>query len=73
MAKEKAIMELMSNAREIEALESCILILMAWESTKDLVPLLEKRAREIEEKNEQLYEIAAGGKFDFSKAFKEDN
>ncbi len=69
MAKEKAIMELMTNAKQIEALENCIKILEGWETTKDLTESLKKRQEEIEEKIEQLYDVAAGGKFDIDKAF----
>lgn len=72
MTQEKAIMELMSNARQVGALETCILILEAWEGTKDLATPLKKREKEIEDKNEQLYDIAAGGKFNFEKAFRGD-
>ena len=69
MAKDKAIMELMTNAKQIEALENCIKILEGWETTKDLTESLKKRQEEIEEKIEQLYDVAAGGKFDIDKAF----
>ncbi len=69
MKKEKAIMELMTNAKQIEALESCITILDGWETTKDLIGPLRKRQNEIEEKNDRLYDMAAGGKFDIDKAF----
>ena len=69
MTKEKAIMELMTNAKQIEALENCIKILEGWETTKDLTASLKKRQEEIEEKIEQLYDVAAGGKFDIDKAF----
>lgn len=69
MTKEKAIMELMCNAKQIEALENCIKILEGWETTKDLTTSLKKRQEEIEEKIEQLYDVAAGGKFDLDKAF----
>lgn len=69
MAKEKAIMELMTNAKQIEALENCIKILEGWETTKDLTESLKKRKEEIKEKIEQLYDVAAGGKFDIDKAF----
>lgn len=69
MTKEKAIMELMCNAKQVEALENCIKILEGWETTKDLTTSLKKRQGEIEEKIEQLYVVAAGGKFDLDKAF----
>lgn len=69
MKKEKAIMELMCNAKQVEALENCIKILEGWETTKDLTTSLKKRQEEIEEKIEQLYDVAAGGKFDLDKAF----
>lgn len=32
MTKEKAIMELMCNAKQVEALENCIKILEGWET-----------------------------------------
>ena len=69
MTKEKAIMELMTNAKQIESLENCIKVLEGWETTKDLTESLKKRQEEIEEKIEQLYDMAAGGKFDIDKAF----
>lgn len=69
MTKEKAIMELMCNAKQVEALENCIKILEGWETTKDLTTSLKKRQGEIEKKIEQLYDVAAGGKFDIDKAF----
>lgn len=69
MKKEKAIMELMTNAKQIEVLESCITILCGWETTKDLIGPLRKRQNEIVEKNDRLYDMAAGGKFDIDKAF----
>lgn len=69
MTKEKAIMELMCNAKQIEALENCIKILEGWETTKDLTTSLKKRQEEIEEKIERLYDVAAGGKFNIDKAF----
>lgn len=72
MTKEKAIMELMSNAKQVEALETCIRILEVWSTTKDLTGPLKKRWQEIDEKSEKLYDIAAGGTFDFENAFKED-
>lgn len=68
MTKEKAIMELMCNAKQVEALENCIKILEGWETTKDLTTSLKKRQGEIEKKIE-LYDVAAGGKFDIDKAF----
>ena len=69
MTKEKAIMELMTNAKQMEALENCIKVLEGWETTRDLTAPLKKRQKEIEEKIEQLYDVAAGGKFDINKAF----
>lgn len=69
MTKEKAIMELMCNAKQVEALENCIKILEGWETTKDLTTSLKKRQEEIEGKIEQLYDVAAGGKFNIDKAF----
>lgn len=69
MTKEKAIMELMSKAKQVEALESCIKILETWETTKDLTAPLKKRWQEIDDQSEKLYDIAAGGKFDIDKAF----
>lgn len=69
MTKEKAIMELMCNAKQVEALENCIKILEGWETTKDLTTSLKERQGEIEKKIEQLYDVAAGGKFDIDKAF----
>ena len=52
MKKEKAIMELMTNAKQIEALESCITILCGWETTKDLIGPLRKRKNDIVVKND---------------------
>lgn len=69
MTIEKAIMEIMTNAKQIEALENCITILEGWETTKDLAGPVRKRQSEIAEKNEHLYDVAAGGKFDTDKAF----
>ena len=69
MTKEKAIMELITNAKQVEVLENCIKILEGWETTKDLTAFLKKRQEEIEEKIEHLYDVAAGGKFDLDKAF----
>lgn len=43
MTKEKAIMELMSNAKQVEALETCIKILEGWTTTEDLTKPLKKR------------------------------
>ena len=52
MTKEKAIMELMTNAKQIEALESCIKILEGWSTLDDLTAPLKKRMEKIEgEKN----------------------
>lgn len=69
MTKEKAIMELMCNAKQVEALENCIKILEGWETTKDLTTSLKKRQEEIEEKIEKLCDVAVGGKFNIDKAF----
>lgn len=69
MTKEKAIMELMSKAKQVEALETCIKILEGWSTTEDLTAPLKKRWQEIDAESEKLYDIAAGGKFDLDKAF----
>lgn len=69
MTKEKAIMELICNAKQVEALENCIKILESWETTKDLTEPLKKRMQQFEDKREHLYDMAAGGKFDLDKAF----
>ncbi|MEH2951398.1 hypothetical protein VV089_00120 [Candidatus Merdisoma sp. JLR.KK011] len=69
MTKEKAIMELMTNAKQIEALESCIKILEGWSTLGDLAAPLKERMEKIEDKNNRLYDVAAGGKFDLDKAF----
>ncbi|MCI5919402.1 MAG: hypothetical protein MRZ75_08790 [Roseburia sp.] len=69
MTKEKAIMELMSNAKQVEALETCIKILEGWTTTEDLTKPLKKRMEELEGKSEHLCDVAAGGKFDIDKAF----
>lgn len=57
MTKEKAIMEFITNKKQIEALENCIKILEGWETTKDLTASLKKRQEEIEGKIEQLYNV----------------
>lgn len=72
MTKEKAIMELISNAQQAEALETCIKILEGWSTTKDLTEPLEKRLQEINTENEKLCDIAAGGKFNMDKAFQNE-
>ena len=69
MTKEKAIMELICNAKQVEALENCIKILEGWETTKDLTEPLKKRMQQLEDKKEHFYDVAAGGKFDLDKAF----
>ncbi len=69
MTKEKAIMELMTNAKQIEALESCIKILEGWSTLDDLTAPLKKRMEKIEGEKNHLYDVAAGGKFDIEKAF----
>ena len=48
MTKEKAIMELMTNAKQIEALESCIKILEGWSTLGDLAAPLKERTSKIE-------------------------
>ena len=57
MTKEKAIMEIISNAKQVEALESCIRILSGWTTL------------EIEEQSENLYDVVVDGKFSINKAF----
>ena len=69
MTKEKAIMELMTNAKQIEALESCIKILEGWSTLDDSTAPLKKRMEKIEGEKNHLYDVAAGGKFDIEKAF----
>lgn len=69
MTKEKAIMELITNAKQVEVLENCIKILEGWETTKDLTEPLKKRMQQLEDEKEHLYDVAAGGKFDLDKAF----
>lgn len=69
MTKEKAIMELMTNAKQIEALENCIKILEGWSTLGDLVAPLKERMEKIEDENNRLYDVAAGGEFNLDKAF----
>lgn len=69
MTKEKAIMELTTNAKQIEALESCIKILEGWSTLGDLTTPLKERMEKIEDENNRLYDVAAGGKFNLDKAF----
>mgnify|MGYP001082946616 CR=1 FL=1 len=69
MTKEKAIMELTTNAKQIEALENCIKILEGWSTLGDLAAPLKERMEKIEYENNRLYDVAAGGKFNLDKAF----
>lgn len=69
MTKEKAIMELMTNAKQVEALENCIKILEGWSTLEDLTAPLKKRMEKIEDEKNHFYDVAAGGKFDLDKAF----
>ncbi len=69
MTKEKAIMEIISNAKQVEALESCIRILSGWTTLEDLVVELKKKGNEIEEQSENLYDVVVDGKFSINKAF----
>lgn len=64
LTKEKAIMELMCNAGQEEVLECCQKILEGYPELSDLTGAIIKRKKEIEKKNEELYDIAAGGKFE---------
>ena len=50
MTKEKAIMEIISNAKQVEALESCIRILSGWTTLEDLVVELKKRETRLRSK-----------------------
>ena len=69
MTKEKAIMELMTNAKQIEALESCIKILEGWSTLGNLAAPLKERMGKIEDESNHLYDVAEGGKFNLDKAF----
>lgn len=69
MTIEKAIVELITNAKEIEVLESCAKMLEGFGSLEELATPLRERIELIDEECETLYDIAAGGKFDMDKAF----
>ena len=61
MTIEKAIVELITNAKEIEVLESCARMLEGFSSLEELATPLRERIELIDEECETLYDFKNAG------------
>lgn len=68
MRKEKAIMELVTKSKEVEAVDAAIRILEEWEELKHLKKELQKELERLEQKVDQLIDEVNGEELEITKA-----